>query len=148
MQFLRALFELIRSLFPFLIRSFLSKYSIVKGVFYLLNNALISWVVSRFFDVNWFDVFLLFVVGFPLLSFLNRLKSFPPCLLAAYVMNKSLVRDAKKELKNLPLKTAEEWSDFQDFYEDDLAIQQHIASNPKAFVVYVRTRIQYQNLIT
>jgi hypothetical protein len=127
---------------------FFSKYYILKGIFYLLNNALIAWTASRLFDLSWFNVFLLLFLGFPLVSFVNRIKNIPPYLLATYIMNKSLVNDAKKGLRALPLKTAEEWSAFKADFCDDHLIMQYTKSDPKAAIVQLKTLIENQNLIS
>lgn len=118
------------------------KFKTLRFVLSLITSALIAWIVAANSDVNWILAFLFLAIGLPLVVWLDRLKNVPAHLLSAYLMNKELVGETKKRLRKLPLKTAEEWNDFQSFYDSDQAIAEHAASDPKAFAVSARYSIQ------
>lgn len=118
------------------------KFKTLRWVFSLITSALLGWVISETTEANFIVIFLLLAIGFPLVSWLERLKNVPAHLLSAYLMNKDLVNEVKKKLRNLPLRTSEEWNDFQSFYDDGQAVSAHVTSDPKAFAVSMRYSIQ------
>lgn len=118
------------------------KFRTLRFIFSLITSALIAWVIAANFDTNWILVFLFLAIGLPLVVWLERLKNVPAHLLSAYLMNGALVSETKKRLRKLPLKTAEEWNEFESFYDDDQAIAKYAASDPKAFAVSTRYSIQ------
>ncbi len=117
------------------------KFKTLKFILSLITCALIAWPVAVNSDINWVIAFLFLAIGLPLLVWLNRLKNIPAHLLSAYLMNKGFITETKKRLRKLPLKTADEWNDFQSFY-DDQAITKYVESDPKAFAVSTRYSIQ------
>ena len=118
------------------------KFKILRFTFSLITSGFIAWAIATNSDINWIIAFLFLTLGLPLLIWLDRLKNIPAYLLSAYLMNKALIGETKKRLRKLPLKTAEEWNDFESFYDSDQAIAEHAASDPKAFAVSMRYSIQ------
>ncbi|NDE89719.1 MAG: hypothetical protein EB059_01060 [Alphaproteobacteria bacterium] len=118
------------------------KFKVLRLVFSLITSALLAWIITKTTEVNFITVFFLLVIGLPLAIWLERLKNTPAHLLSACLMNKDLVNETKNKLRRLPLKTAEEWNDFQSFYDSDQAIAEHTASDSKAFAVSTRYSIQ------
>ncbi|PHR62340.1 MAG: hypothetical protein COA47_04545 [Robiginitomaculum sp.] len=118
------------------------KFKVLRFVFSLITSALIAWIIVESSDADWVFSFLVLAIGFPLVVWLERLKNVPAHLISAYLMNKELVNQTKKRLKKLPLKTAEDWNDFQSFYDNDQAIAEHAASDPKAYAVSMRYSVQ------
>lgn len=118
------------------------KFKILRIIFSFATSALVAWIIAKNFDINWLLTFLFLGFGLPLVVWLNRLKDVPAHLISAYFMNKELVNETKKRLKKLPLRTAEEWNDFQAFYDSDQAIAEHTTSDPKAFAISMRYSLQ------
>jgi hypothetical protein len=118
------------------------KFKILRFIFSLATCALIAWLIAEATDADGVIAFLFLAIGMPIAVWLERLKNVPGHMLAAYVMNKELVSDVKKRLRKLPIKTAEEWNDFQSFYDDDQAIANHAANDPKAYAVATRYSLQ------
>jgi len=118
------------------------KFKTLRWVFSLITSALLAWIISETADANFLVAFLALAIGLPLVVWLKRIKNIPAHLLSSYMMHKQLVGEQKKKLRKLPLKTADEWNEFQSFYDDDNAISSHAASDPKAFAVSTRYSIQ------
>lgn len=118
------------------------KFKTLRFIFSLITSALIAWVIAENSSINWILAFLFLALGLPLVVWLDRLKNVPAHLLSAYLMNKDLIKETQKRLRKLPLKTAEEWNDFESFYDNDQAIAEYAASDPKAFAVSTRYSLQ------
>ncbi|MFN7901603.1 MAG: hypothetical protein ACK5O1_02070 [Holosporales bacterium] len=118
------------------------KFKTLRWVLSLITSAVVAWIISETADTNFIIAFLFLALGLPLAIWVERFKNIPAHLLSAYLMQKALVSEQKKKLRKLPLKTADEWSDFQSFFDDDQALSSHAASDPKAFAVSTRYSIQ------
>lgn len=118
------------------------KFRILRFLFSLIICAIIAWIISETADANWLIAFLFLAIGLPLIVWLERLKNVPGHLLAAYLMNKDFINETRKKLKRLPLKTAEEWNEFQSFYDNDQSIAEYAATDAKAFAVSTRYSLQ------
>lgn len=118
------------------------KFRTLRWVFSLVTSALLAWIIAETTESDFIISFLFLALGLPLAVWLERLKNTPAHLLSSYLMNKDLINETKKKLRKLPLKTAEEWNDFQSFYDDDQAIAAYATSDPKAFAVSTRYSIQ------
>lgn len=118
------------------------KFKILRLLLSIVTSGLIAWIIAENSQSDWLIPFLILWIGLPLVVYLNQLKNLPGHLIAAYLMNKNLINATKRQLKRLPVKTAEEWIDFQEFYETDQLISEHASSDPKAFVVSVRYSLQ------
>jgi hypothetical protein len=118
------------------------KFKTLRWVLSLITSAIVAWIISETADTPFIIAFLFLALGLPLAIWVERFKNIPAHLLSAYLMQKTLVSEQKKKLRKLPLKTADEWSDFQSFFDDDQALSSHAASDPKAFAVSTRYSIQ------
>ena len=118
------------------------KFKTLRLIISLTTSALIALAASKLADTQWIIAFGILTLGFPAIVFLEKLKVIPGHLVAAYIMNKEFVREAKKKLKKLPLKTAEEWQEFEDFYDNDRFISEYVNSDPKTFAVATRYSLQ------
>lgn len=118
------------------------KFKTIKWVLSLTTSAFLAYVVAENTEVDFIIAFLFFALGLPLAVWLDRFKNIPAYLISAYLMNRALINETKKKLRKLPLKTADEWNDFQSFYDSDQAISEYAASDPKAFAVSTRYSIQ------
>lgn len=116
-------------------------FKVLRLLFSILTSALLAWIIAAIFDLGKLPVFLALVLGFPVISWLNRVKNIPAHLAAAYILNKQLVAEAKRNLRRLPITTADEWNEFQVFYESDDEITKYRSIEPKAYAVAVRYEI-------
>ena len=114
-------------------------FKALRFIFSLIMSALLAWAIAAIFDANTGQVFLILALGFPVVVWLERLKNIPAHLAAAAILNKQLTADIKRGLKRLPIKTADEWNDFQSFYESDQEIAQYRISDPKVFAVAIQS---------
>lgn len=118
------------------------KFRVLRFLLSIITSGLIAWIIAENSQSNWLVPFLILWIGLPSVVWLNQLKNLPGHFIAAYLMNKDLINQTKHQLKKLPLKTAEEWNDFQSFYDNDQLISEHALSNPKAFAVSARYSLQ------
>lgn len=118
------------------------KFKILRLFLTVVFCALVSWLCNEVFDIDGFLAFLVLLIGLPVAAWLERVKKAPGHILAAYLLHKELIDDTKARLRKLRIKKAEDWIDFQSFFDSDNEIEKYVSSEPKVFAACMKYSLQ------